>query len=121
MNISFTKKQSQYIADQIETGDFQNASEVVRDALRLHEVYRLRIMDDIRSEIAKTWNNSPQSQSGDITISIKLPEKLKAESEHILTSLGLSQEQAIEIFLKQVLHHKGLPFPLNLSKQETNE
>ena len=39
MNVSFTKKQEEYISNQIESGDFQNASEVVRDALRLHEVY----------------------------------------------------------------------------------
>ena len=33
MNISFTDKQEKYIANQVKSGDFQNASEVVRDAL----------------------------------------------------------------------------------------
>jgi len=55
MNVSFTKKQEKYIAVQIESGDFQNASEVVRDALRLHEVYRHRIIEDLRREIEKGW------------------------------------------------------------------
>ena len=32
MNVSFTEKQKEYIVSQIESGDFQNASEVVRDA-----------------------------------------------------------------------------------------
>lgn len=32
MNVSFTKKQEEYISAQLETGDYQNASEVVRDA-----------------------------------------------------------------------------------------
>lgn len=41
MNISFTKKQQDYICEQVTSGDFQNASEVVRDALRLHEIYRV--------------------------------------------------------------------------------
>ena len=56
MNVSFTKKQEKYIAAQIKSGDFQNASEVVRDALRLHEVYRHRIIEELREEIAKGWN-----------------------------------------------------------------
>jgi antitoxin ParD1/3/4 len=36
MNISFTEKQENYISSQVKQGDYQNASEVVRDALRLH-------------------------------------------------------------------------------------
>ena len=38
MNISFTKKQEEYIAQQVATGEYQNNSEVIRDALRLHKV-----------------------------------------------------------------------------------
>lgn len=55
MNISFTPKQKEYIAAQVKQGDYQNASEVVRDALRLHEVYRHRVIEDLRAEIAKGW------------------------------------------------------------------
>ena len=43
MNVSLTEKQKKYIASQVKTGDFQNGSEVVRDALRLHERYRRQI------------------------------------------------------------------------------
>ncbi len=35
MNINFTDKQANYIASQVSGGDFQSASEVARDALRL--------------------------------------------------------------------------------------
>ena len=55
MNISFTKKQEKYIASQLKSGDFQNASEVVRDALRLHEMFRHRVIEELRAEIAKGW------------------------------------------------------------------
>ena len=55
MNVSFTEKQECYIAAQLESGDYQNASEVVRDALRLHEVYRHRVIEELRAEIAKGW------------------------------------------------------------------
>lgn len=63
MNISFTEKQEQYIASQIKTGDFQNASELVRDALRLHEVYRHRIIEDLRAEIARGWEGETSKRS----------------------------------------------------------
>lgn len=56
MNVSFTDKQEKYISAQLESGDFQNASEVVRDALRLHEVYRHRVIEELRMEIAKGWD-----------------------------------------------------------------
>ena len=56
MNVSFTKKQEEYITDQVQSGDFQNASEVVRDALRLHQIYRSRIIEELRQEIAKGWD-----------------------------------------------------------------
>ena len=63
MNVSFTKKQENYISDQIESGDFQNASEVVRDALRLHEVYRHRIIQDLKNEIERGWDGNSSSRS----------------------------------------------------------
>ena len=63
MNVSLTKKQEAYIADQIESGDFQNASELVRDALRLHEIYRHRIIEDLRAEIEKGWSGPAGKRS----------------------------------------------------------
>lgn len=56
MNVSLTDKQEKYIAAQIESGDFQNASEVVREALRLHELYRDRVVADLRTAIAAGWD-----------------------------------------------------------------
>lgn len=61
MNISFTKKQEQYIKDQVESGDFQNASELVRDAIRMHQIYREKMLADLRREIEKGWNG-PDSE-----------------------------------------------------------
>ena len=63
MNISFTEKQQQYIAAQVSGGDYQNASEVVRDALRLHEIYRHRVVEELRAEIAKGWDGAISSKS----------------------------------------------------------
>jgi antitoxin ParD1/3/4 len=63
MNVSLTKKQEAYIAEQIESGDFQNASELVRDALRLHEVYRHRVINDLKVEIEKGWSGATSTRN----------------------------------------------------------
>lgn len=63
MNISLTKKQEAYINEQLESGDFQNASELVRDALRLHEIYRHKIVEDLRAEIQNGWSGSASQRS----------------------------------------------------------
>ena len=74
MNISFTEQQEQYIKAQLQSGDFKNASEVVRDALRLHKVYRNKVIEDLRAEIAKGWEGKASSR----TASQIAQDKLKA-------------------------------------------
>lgn len=56
MNISFTKKQEKYISEQVASGEYQNNSEVIRDAIRLHGIYREKVIQDLRNEIEKGWN-----------------------------------------------------------------
>lgn len=56
MNISFTKKQEEYISEQVASGEYQNNSEVIRDALRLHSIYREKVIRDLRLEIEKGWD-----------------------------------------------------------------
>lgn len=56
MNISFTKQQEEYIARLLASGDYKNASEVVRDAMRLHKVYTSKVLEDLREEISKGWD-----------------------------------------------------------------
>ena len=63
MNISLTKKQQNYIENQVESGDFQNYSEVVRDALRLHKTYRHKVLDELRKEIQKGWDSPDSSRT----------------------------------------------------------
>lgn len=63
MNVSFTEKQQNYIARLVKSGDFQNASEVVRDALRLHQIYQEKLIAALRAEIAR-GDNSGISKCG---------------------------------------------------------
>ena len=75
MNISFTTKQQEYIASQVKQGDYQNASEVVRDALRLHEVYRHRLIEELRAEIAKGWDSPTSPRNVQDILKAKLEER----------------------------------------------
>ena len=63
MNISFTSKQEKYIADQVASGEFQNASDVVRDALRLHELFRNSVLEELQTEISKGWDGPLSKRS----------------------------------------------------------
>lgn len=63
MNISFTKKQEEYISNQVESGEYQNNSEVIRDALRLHQIYRDKVIADLRAEIEKGLNSGISKRS----------------------------------------------------------
>jgi len=53
MNITINKKQQDYITNLVKSGEYQNKSEVVRDAIRLHRIYRETLIKDLRKEIRK--------------------------------------------------------------------
>lgn len=78
MNVSFTNKQEKYIADQIDSGDFQNASEVVRDALRLHQFYRHKVLDDLKLAIEQGWEGPASTRTAQDILQSK---KLKKATE----------------------------------------
>ncbi len=61
MNISFTDKQEQYIRDLVASGNYKNASEVVREAIRLHGEEQERKLAWLQSEIQKGID-SPKSE-----------------------------------------------------------
>jgi antitoxin ParD1/3/4 len=71
MNISFTKKQEEYINKQVASGEYQNNSEVIRDALRLHGIYREKVIQDLRNEIEKGWDGPDSKLSMSQIISSK--------------------------------------------------
>ena len=48
-----------------------------------------------------------------VNISIKIDEKTKKEAQKLFKDLGLSLSTAINIFLKQAIREKGIPFYIN--------
>ena len=61
MNISLAEKERKYILKHLLSGNFKSASEVVQDALYLHELYSNSGLRKLREEIAKGWD-SPTSE-----------------------------------------------------------
>ena len=53
------------------------------------------------------------------TINIRIDEKLKKDSESILSELGLGMTAAMTIFLKAVVRNNGIPFTLDIPNKKT--
>jgi len=49
------------------------------------------------------------------TLSVKIDKDLKQQAEYILSELGLNLPTAINIFLRAVVRHGGLPFGTDYS------
>ncbi|MCB1467132.1 MAG: type II toxin-antitoxin system ParD family antitoxin [Rhizobiaceae bacterium] len=50
MNVSLGKKLEQYVAKQVADGPFNNASEVIRDALRMHQLHYAEVRRRLEEE-----------------------------------------------------------------------
>jgi DNA-damage-inducible protein J len=53
-----------------------------------------------------------------ISFSVRLDSKLKADAEKLFAELGLSLGSAMNIFLRQSVRVKGLPFSIRLRHSE---
>ena len=52
-------------------------------------------------------------------INARVEPKLKKSAEAVLDKIGLSTTDAVTIFLKQVVAHKGMPFAVKIPNRET--
>ena len=70
MNVSLGAAWEQYIADHIQAGQFNNASEVVRDALRRQQEYLLKLealRNDVNTGVASVKaGHISRASAGDI-------------------------------------------------------
>jgi DNA-damage-inducible protein J len=53
------------------------------------------------------------------TIRARVEPGLKAKAEKVLEGVGLSPTDAITIFYRQVVLHRGLPFPVRIPNKVT--
>ena len=59
--------------------------------------------------------------SKNINFSVRLDSQLKADAEKLFAELGLSLGSAMNIFLRQSVRIKGLPFPIRLGQSEKSD
>ena len=55
------------------------------------------------------------------TTSMKLDPEAKAEAKEVLTSLGLTLSDAVNLFLYQVKLRQGIPFEIELPNKKTQK
>lgn len=48
-------------------------------------------------------------------ISARIQHDVKQQAEAILTRIGLPRSVAIDMYYRQIIMHKGIPFPLTIS------
>ncbi|MCK6619898.1 MAG: type II toxin-antitoxin system RelB/DinJ family antitoxin [Calditrichaceae bacterium] len=54
----------------------------------------------------------------DAVINTRIDSSLKKEAENILQNIGLKPSEAINIFYRMIVAHKGLPFELRIPDEE---
>ena len=52
-------------------------------------------------------------------INVRTTEEIKKGAEVILNGLGLNISSAVNLFLKQIINYRGIPFDLRLPNKET--
>ncbi len=55
------------------------------------------------------------------TISVRMDSSLKSEAEKVLSTLGLTPSQAINVFYKQITFQNGIPFSIKIPRNSLNE
>ena len=55
------------------------------------------------------------------TVRARIEPKVKRNAEAVLKKIGLTQSEAITLFLTQVALHKGLPFPVHVPNRATRQ
>ena len=59
--------------------------------------------------------------SGSATVQVRVDEQTKAQAKNVLGALHLSMSEAICLFLRQVVLHRGIPFEVKLPNALTRE
>jgi DNA-damage-inducible protein J len=58
---------------------------------------------------------------GKESISFSIDEKVKKQAEELFNNLGMSMEQALNIFIIQSIKEKGIPFKITLEMEKRKE
>lgn len=72
MHIHLTKKQEEYIQQLISIGIYKDASDIMEEALKMHESRYEKKLLELRTEIDNGWEGSTSKRSVSDIISAKL-------------------------------------------------
>ena len=71
MNVSLPNNLSEFVENELATGEYSSASEVVRDALRLlkrEKALEAERLEILRREVLAGWNQTKNGQLSDRTV-----------------------------------------------------
>jgi DNA-damage-inducible protein J len=54
----------------------------------------------------------------DAVLTVRIDSETKKNAEAVLKNIGLDYSKAVNIFLKQVVIHNGIPFDVSLKKED---
>ncbi|HVW71790.1 MAG TPA: type II toxin-antitoxin system RelB/DinJ family antitoxin [Candidatus Paceibacterota bacterium] len=54
-------------------------------------------------------------------ISARVDKKIKAEAQKVLRDVGVNTSDAVDMFLRQVVMHQGIPFEVRRPNKETRK
>ena len=67
------------------------------------------------------YNNIGDNFMKSEVVHARVQSNVKTESEKVLSVIGITLSQAIDLFLRQVILKKGLPFKLDSEEKEEND
>lgn len=53
-----------------------------------------------------------------VVLSVRVDEDVKQETEEVLNQMGMTFSTAVNLFFRQVVLKKGIPFEINIRKDE---
>lgn len=54
----------------------------------------------------------------DAVLTVRIDSETKQNADKVLKNIGLDYSKAVNIFLRQVVIHNGIPFDISLKKEE---
>lgn len=54
-------------------------------------------------------------------IRVRIEPDVKEEAEKILKTIGLNEAEAVRLYYRNIISHKGLPFELRVPSEETQK
>ena len=55
----------------------------------------------------------------DATVNVRVSKEVKAKAESVLKALNISMSSAIDLYLREIAFHRGLPFAVRIPNKVT--